>query len=63
MQIQQLDLTPFRSLGLALQTVLYSVKSVPVLVTGSQLILENTVGDNVKGFAEEDYMNSLSLIH
>ena len=53
------------SLGLALQPVLYSAKSVPVQAMSYQLLQGNILGDSVKGFTEvlAGYVHSLSLIH
>ncbi|KAK4823737.1 hypothetical protein QYF61_006006 [Mycteria americana] len=53
------------SLGLAVQPVLYPVKSTPVQAMSSQFLQENAVGNRVKGFTEVwiDNIHSLSLIH
>ncbi|KAK4825919.1 hypothetical protein QYF61_003414 [Mycteria americana] len=40
------------SLGLAIQPVLYPVKSTPVQAMSSQFLQENAVGNGVKGFTE-----------
>ncbi|KAK4821026.1 hypothetical protein QYF61_012112 [Mycteria americana] len=54
-----------RSLGPAIQPVLYPGKSTPVQAMSSQFLQENAAGNNVKGFTKVqiDNIHSLSLIH
>ncbi|KAK4824878.1 hypothetical protein QYF61_021085 [Mycteria americana] len=53
------------SLGLAIQLVLYLVKSTPIQAMSSQFLQETAVGNRVKGFTEveADNIHSLPLIH